>query len=69
MNNAALKFVCYEKRMSLISLTRQSKARSGVLPFGRSSGFSDATSNLTIQALIRAYTESGDMAKAAETRK
>ena len=58
-----------KKRMSLISLTRQSKARSGVLPFGLSSGLSDATSNLTIQALIRAYTESEDMAKAAETRK
>ena len=54
--------------MSLISLTRQSKA-SGVLPFGLSSELSEATSNTTIQALIRAYTESGDKEKAAETRK
>ena len=69
MNNAALKFVCYAKRMSLISLTRQSKARSGVLPFGLSSELSDATSNPTIQALIRAYKESGNKEKAAETRK
>ena len=55
--------------MSPISLTRQSKARSGVLPFGLSSELSDATSNPTIQALIRAYKESGNKEKAAETRK
>lgn len=48
---------------------RQSKARSGVLPFGLSSELSDATSNPTIQALIRAYKESGNKEKAAETRK
>ena len=69
MNNAALKFVCYEKRIYLISLTRQSKARSGVLPFGLSSELSDATSNPTIQVLIRAYKESGNKEKAVETRK
>ena len=59
----------WKKRMSLISLTRQSKARSGVLPFGLSSELSAATSNPTIQALIRADTGSGNKEKAAETRK
>lgn len=58
-----------KKRMCLISLMRQSKARSGVLPFGLSSELSDATSNPTIQALIRAYKESGNKEKAVETRK
>ena len=58
-----------KNRMSLISLTRQSKARSGVLPFGLSSELSAATSNPTIQALIRADTGSGNKEKAAETRK
>ena len=37
--------------------------------FGLSSELSDATSNPTIQALIRAYTESGNKETAAETRK
>ena len=37
--------------------------------FGLSSELSDATSNPTIQALIRAYKESGNKEKAVETRK
>ena len=50
-----------------INETVKSEKRSTT--FRLSSELSDATSNPTIQALIRAYKESGNKEKAAETRK
>ena len=45
------------------------KSKTWSTTFGLSPKLSDATSNPTIQALIRAYDESGNKEKAAETRK
>ena len=69
MNNAALKFVCYEKKDVPDFINETVKSKKWSTTFGLSPELSDATSNPTIQALIRAYKESGNKEKAAETRK
>ena len=68
-NNAALKFVCYEKKDVPDFINETVKSKKWSTTFGLSPELSDATSNPTIQALIRAYKESGNKEKAAETRK
>ena len=45
------------------------KSKTWSTTFGLSPKLSNATSNPTIQALIKAYDESGNKEKAAETRK
>ena len=67
MNNAALKLYWQKDVPHFINETVKSKKWSTT--FGLSSKLSDATSNPTIKALIRAYNESGNKEKAAETRK
>ena len=57
MNNAALKFVCYEKKDVPDFINETVKSEKWSTIFGLSSELSDATSNSTIQALIRAYKE------------
>lgn len=69
MNNTALKFVCYEKKDVPDFIDETVKSKKWSTTFGLSSELSDATSNPTIQALIRAHKESGNKEKAGETRK
>ena len=63
------KFVCYEKKDVPDFINETVKSKKWSTTFGLSPELSDATSNPTIQALIRAYKESGNKEKAVETWK
>lgn len=69
MDNAALKFVCYERKDVPAFIMETVKSKKWSATFGLSSELPDVSSNPTMQALIREYKESGNKEKTAETRK